>query len=65
MREDQTSLMVPSEYLVSLWDDLSEDGVLFVKSEVGAIEASGNQTFSEFEFCLYSDAEEDCVFEVK
>lgn len=60
LRGDQDSLTVPPEYLASLWDDASEDGVLWVKFEVGSIEESGNQTFSEGEFCLYEDDEEDC-----
>ncbi len=63
LRGDQDTLTVPPEYLASLWDDASEDGVLFVKFEIGAIEESGNRTFSEGEFCLYEDAEDDCVFE--
>lgn len=63
LRGDQDTMTVPPEYLESLWDDASEDGVLFVKFEIGSIEESGNRTFSEGEFCLYEDAEEDCVFE--
>lgn len=60
LRGDQDSFTVPPEYLASLWDDAAEDGVLWVKFEVGAREASGNQTFSEGEFCLYAEDEEDC-----
>lgn len=63
LRGDQDSMTASPEYLESLWDDAAEDGALFVKFEIGAIEESGNQVFSEGVFCLYEDAEEDCVFE--
>lgn len=63
LRGDQDSLTVPPEYLASLWDDLAEDGFLWVKFEIGAIEESHNQTFSEGEFCLYDSDEADCAVE--
>lgn len=57
---EQVMATIPSAYLATLWDDVAEEGVLWVKFEIGAIEASHNQTFSEGEFCLYEDVEEDC-----
>lgn len=45
---DQTFVTVPSEFL----DTYAADGVTEFKVSVGAIEASGNQTFGEEEFDL-------------
>lgn len=63
LRADQNSFTIPPEYLASLWDDVAEDGALLVKFEVGAIEESHNQTFSEGVFCLYDESADDCSFE--
>lgn len=48
---DQYSVTVPAEYL----EAFIEDDVTEFKFEVGAIEASGNQTFSEGSFEIESD----------
>ncbi len=63
LRGDQDTLTISPEYLATVWDQMAEDGVLWVKFEIGAIEESHNQTFSEGEFCLYENDEADCVVE--
>jgi hypothetical protein len=52
---EQTSVTVPQEFL----DAYVAQGVTVFKFEVGAIEASGNQTFSEGVFCTTECPEED------
>lgn len=52
---EQTSVTVPPEFL----DTYVAQGVTVFKFEVGAIEASGNQTFSEGTFCAAECPEED------
>ncbi|MEJ8567160.1 hypothetical protein [Elongatibacter sediminis] len=53
----QTEVTVPAEFIETYIDvnDVEE-----FKFEVGAIEASGNQTFSEGEFCIVDEAGEEC-----
>ena len=53
--EAQTSVSVPQEFL----DAYVAQGVTVFKFEVGAIEESGNQTFSEGIFCTTECPEED------
>lgn len=52
---EQTSVTVPQEFL----DGYVAQGVTVFKFEVGAIEESGNQTFSEGTFCVAECPEED------
>jgi hypothetical protein len=52
---NQTSVIVPQDFL----DSYVAQGVTVFKFEVGAIEASGNQTFSEGVFCTADCPEED------
>ncbi|HEX7061775.1 MAG TPA: hypothetical protein VF200_07370 [Woeseiaceae bacterium] len=52
---EQTSVTVPQEFL----DAYVAQGVTVFKFEVGAIEAGGNQTFSEGTFCTVECPEED------
>lgn len=52
---EQTSVTVPQGFL----DTYVAQGVTEFKFEVGAIEASGNQTFSEGTFCTVDCPEED------
>jgi hypothetical protein len=54
---DQTSVTVPAEFIETYMD---VNGVEEFKFEVGAIEESGNQTFSEGEFCIVEEAGEEC-----
>lgn len=52
---EQTRVTVPQEFL----DTYVAQGITVFKFEVGAIEASGNQTFSEGIFCTVECPEED------
>lgn len=53
----QTEVTVPAEFMETYGDD----GVEAFKFEVGAIEESGNQTFSEGEFCIVESAGDECA----
>ena len=53
----QTDVTVPWEFIETYMDENDVDEFKF---EVGAIEASGNQTFSEAEFCIVEEEDGEC-----
>lgn len=53
----QTEVTVPAEFIEAYLDVNDVDEFKF---EVGAIEASGNQTFSEGGFCIVEEAGDEC-----
>jgi hypothetical protein len=51
-----TSVTISAEFIEAYLDEDIDE----FKFEVGAIEASGNQTFSEAEFCIVEEEEDEC-----